>query len=349
MSISAMTAVAWRRWVKLSSIALLMLVPPAIAAAAPQPDKPKVEVTVGVLNSLAEGVTFIAMDKGYFASEGLDVKLVKFHNTADMIAPLSSGQLDIASGAPTLGFFNAVLRGLPLKLVADKGRDSPGHGFNAIVVRSDLVSSGKVKSIADLKGLKVATPSRHSPMEIPLDTALKGAGLSLKDVRLEQLTFPNMIAAFSSKAIDAALMIEPFIDIAVRRKVGDRFLGFDQIEPNFQMAGVIYGPAFTKNKPDAAKRWMVGYIRGIRDYITMTESPAGKAKLAALLRKYTHSFQNLGDMQSIVFPGFDPNGYLNMKTIKDNIDWYAAHDLLEKKPQVADLVDYRFGCFPRRR
>jgi NitT/TauT family transport system substrate-binding protein len=328
----------WTRMVVAAVAAIAIAAPAAWAQAGRAP----VDVTVGVLDSLAEAVTFIALDKGYFQAEGLEVKLVKFANTADMVAPLSSGQLDVASGAPTLGFFNGALRGLPLKLVADKGRNSLGHGFNAIVVRKDLIDSGRVKSVADLKGLKIATPSRHSPMEIQLDIALKKAGLKLDDVVLEQLNFPNMTAAFASKIMDAGLMIEPFVVTAVRRGVAVRFLGADEIERDFQMAGVIYGPEFTGKKPDAARRWLAAYVRGVRDYLAAIKTEAGRQELAALLAKYTNSFRDPASMESVVFPGFDPDGYLNLKTVKDSIDWYSERGLLKSKPPLADLVDYTY-------
>src|SRR3569623_1887358 len=54
-------------------------------------------VKVGVLDSLSEAPTFVALDKGYFREEGLDVRFERFPNTADMVAPLSTGQLDVAS------------------------------------------------------------------------------------------------------------------------------------------------------------------------------------------------------------------------------------------------------------
>lgn len=323
------------------AVAMAMLVAPVSGAMA-QSGEGSVEVTVGVLDSLAEAVTFIALDRGYFEAEGLNVKLVKFANTADMVAPLSNGQLDVASGAPTLGFFNGVLRGLPLKLVADKGRNSPGHGFNAIVVRKDLIESGKVTSVSDLKGLKIATPSRHSPMEIQLDIALKKAGLKLDDVSLEQLSFPNMTAAFGSKIIDAGLMIEPFVAIASRRGVGTRFLGVDKIAPDFQMAAVIYGPEFAGTKAEAAKRWMVGYVRGVRDYLAAVNDQTKRSELFAVLAKYTTTFKDPAMLQAVVFPGFDADGYLNLETVKDNIDWYAAHELLRRKPTVTEFVDYTY-------
>jgi NitT/TauT family transport system substrate-binding protein len=299
-------------------------------------------VKVGVLDSLSEAPTFIALDKGYFRDEGLDVRFERFQNTADMVAPLSTGQLDVASGAPTLGLYNGALRGLPYKLVADKGRNSKAHGFNAIVVRKDLIDSGRVKTAADLKGLKVATPSRHSPMEFQLELALKPAGLKLEDVTLEQLNFPNMIAAFSSKVIDAALLIEPFVALASRRGVGTRLIGVDEIYPDFQIAGIIYGPEFIKRSPEAAKRWMVGYVRGIRDYLDAAEGRMPKDELLASLARHTTNFKDPAALANVVFPGFSPDGYLHQKTITDSIDWYMSRGLLRTKPQLADMIDYQF-------
>ena len=318
------------------AIALLAMVPCLAWSQTPM------VVRVGVLDSLAEAPTFIALDKGYFREEGLDVRIERFKNTADMVAPLSAGQIDVASGAPTLGLYNGALRGLPYRLVADKGRNSVSHGFNAIVVRKDLVDSGKVKTMADLKGMKVGTPSRHSPMEFQLDLALRKSGLKLEDVTLEQLSFPNMVAALTSKVIDAGLLIEPFVGLTAKRNVGVRLIGADEIYPDFQIAGIIYGPEFAKSQPEAAKRWMVGYIRGVRDYLDAASGKKPKDELLASLAKHTTAFKDPSVLQAVVFPGFNPDGYLHTKTITDSIDWYHARGLLKEKPKVADLVDYQF-------
>lgn len=334
----AHTTAGWRRagaWIACATAALL-------AASAARAQTTPVTVNVGTLDSLADVVTYVGMEKGYYKDEGLVINLVKFGNTADMVAPLSTGQLDVASGAPTLGYFNGATRGLALKLVADKGRNSAGHGFNAIMVRKDLIDSGKVKTVADLRGLKIATPSLHSPFEIILEAALKKASLKLEDVDLQQLGFPNMMAAFATQVIDGSLMIEPFVGLTVRRGVAVRFLGADEVAPDFQMAGVIYGPAFTEKKSEAATRWLAAYVRSIRDYLDATGTPAGRSELAALLVKYTTTFKDPSAIETVVFPGFSPDGYLNTTTIKENIDWYADRGLLKTKPQIADLVDYTF-------
>jgi NitT/TauT family transport system substrate-binding protein len=325
-----------------AALALVLGIAGMTGVAYAQDTKAPTVVRVGVLNSLAEVVTFMAMEKGYFKEEGLDVRLEKFSNTADMVAPLSSGQIDIASGAPTLGLFNGALRGLPFRLVADKGRNSKNHGFNAIIVRKDLIDSGKVKTAADLKGLKVATASLHSPMEQQLEIALQKVGLSNKDVTIENLGFPDMITALNNKAIDAALMIEPFVAIASKRGVGVRFMGVDDIAPDFQIAGIIYGPEFVAKHPEAAKRWMVGYLKGVRAYLDAVDGNGNKDEVFEALKNHTTNFKDRSALAGVVYPGFNPDGYLNLETIKSSIDWYAEKGLLKAKPKISDLVDYQY-------
>ncbi|MGE4339316.1 MAG: ABC transporter substrate-binding protein [Pigmentiphaga sp.] len=299
-------------------------------------------VRVGILNSLSEVPSLLAYERGYFREQGIDVQFERFQNTADMVVPLSSGQIDVASGAPTLGFLNASLRGLPFKLVADKGRNSKGHGFNALVVRKELVDNGTVKTLADLKGLSVASPSRNSPMEFQLDIALRSVGLELEDIRIEQLTFPSMLSAMDNGAVDAALLIEPFVANASQRNIGVRLLGFDETSPDFQIAGLIYGPSFVEKNPDLASKWMIGYIRGVRDYLEIVESGQFDEETLAALGKHLAIFKNPAALEAVVFPGFNPDGYLHVQTISDSIEWYMTRGLLKSKPNVDDLVDYQY-------
>ena len=306
------------------------------------PKQPLTEVRVGILNSLAEAPTFLADERGYFREEGIKIGFVRFDNTADMSTPMITGDLDVASGAPTLGLLNGSLRGLQFKLVADKGRNSKGHGFNAIVVRKELIDSGRVKTIADLKGLKVASPSRNSPMEFQLDTALRASGSKLEDVSIEQMGFPSMLQALSNKAVDAALLIEPFVANASKRQIAIRLLGFDETSPNFQIAGIIYAPEFVKRKPEIANKWMVAYLRGVRDYLDAIEGRSSRQEMFTALGKQIPTFKDPVALANVVFPGFDPDGYLHLPTIVDSIDWYSSRGLLQQKPKLADLVDYQY-------
>jgi NitT/TauT family transport system substrate-binding protein len=306
------------------------------------PLSPPVAVKVGVLDSLGEAPIFIAVKRGYFEAEGLKVELVSFADTATMVAPLSAGQVDVGVGAPTAGFFNAVARGIPLKLVGDKGRNSAGHGFNALVIRKDLVESGKVKTLADIKGLKIGPPSRLSPVEIELDVGLRKVGLSLEDVVIEQVAFPEMIAAMGSKALDGAMMIEPLIALSVANGVAVRFMGVDEMYPDYQVAGVLYGASFPKESAEAAKRWMVAYVRGIRDFHEALKERGAKWEEVVDQLVANTRVKNRQVYERVAMPGFDADGYLNLETISASIDWFEKRGVVKTKPALESFVDYQY-------
>ena len=75
------------------------------------------------------------------------------------MGPLGTGDLDVGSGTVAVGIYNAVSRGVALRVVADKGSMRPGYGYEGLLVRKDLVDSGRYKNFADLKGMKIAVGS----------------------------------------------------------------------------------------------------------------------------------------------------------------------------------------------
>ena len=50
------------------------------------------------------------------------------------------------------------LRGIRIKIVADKASSSPGYGATKILVRKDLVESGRYREPKDLKGKRIGVP-----------------------------------------------------------------------------------------------------------------------------------------------------------------------------------------------
>jgi len=85
-----------------------------------------VAVTVGAAGTTSDAPIYIADKKGYFNDEGLAVKVTDFRSAADMVAPLGTGELDVGAGSASAGLYNAVLRGVRIKIVADKASPPPG-------------------------------------------------------------------------------------------------------------------------------------------------------------------------------------------------------------------------------
>ena len=57
------------------------------------------KVNVAISNSTGDFAILIAIKKGYFAEEGLDVNGIVFDSGGKMIAPLGSGEIDVATGS----------------------------------------------------------------------------------------------------------------------------------------------------------------------------------------------------------------------------------------------------------
>lgn len=103
-------------------------------------------------------------------------------------APLGAGQLDVGGGNGSPALFNAIARGIELKIVANKASMPPGYGYTAILVRKALYDSGKVRSVRDLRGLKIA---ESAPASNLLAYTLDKYGMTFNDVQPVVLGVPR--------------------------------------------------------------------------------------------------------------------------------------------------------------
>jgi NitT/TauT family transport system substrate-binding protein len=107
-------------------LALASALTASIACAAP-PSPPVDRVSVAELGVSSDAAIYIGIQKGYFAEQRIDVDRQHFNAAGDIVTELSTGSLDVASGAPGAGFFNALANAIPLKIVASNQRFEPGR------------------------------------------------------------------------------------------------------------------------------------------------------------------------------------------------------------------------------
>ena len=148
----------------------------------------------------------------------------------DPLAQLRRGRCRL--GTTSAGLYNAVERGIGIKIVSDKARNTKDYSFEAIMVRSDLIDSGKVKSLKDFKGLKVAISAKGNSEDALVNYALTKNGLSIKDIDPVFLGFPNQIAAYANKGIDASLTVEPTVTKLLQLGFAKKLITADEIDPD---------------------------------------------------------------------------------------------------------------------
>lgn len=308
---------------------------------AEKPLSPPVAVKVGVLRAATEAPIFIAVEKGFFSAEGLNVELLDFAGGAEMVASLASGEIDVGGGSSSAGLINAIQRALDMKIVADRGKATKGFGIGALAVRKDLVESGAYKGYSDLKGKTVAGNVPASSAEFLVHQALKQGNLKPEDVNYVTMPFPNIPAAFANKSVDAAIFPEPFLTTAIERGFALRVKTFDEIYPDYQVSILMYSPKFSGQKTEAARRFAVGYLKGIRAYKDAFEKNQGKGEVISVITKYT-TLKDPALVERILPAGFDGDGRVSIKSLDDEQDWYLQRGYIKEKIDYKKAVDYQF-------
>jgi NitT/TauT family transport system substrate-binding protein len=305
------------------------------------------EVKIGVARTLSDAGYYIADAKGFFREEGVDVSITGFNSAAQMIAPLGTGDLDVGGGTVSAGFYNAVGRGILIKIVADQASIKPGYGYSSLMVRKDLVDSGRYKTFADLKGMKVAIGAPGTGTASALNEALKKGGLRYGDVEVVYIGFPEHLPTYRNKGIDASITNEPTMTRAIEEGVAVRVAGNDVTYPNQQTAVTFYSDRFIKDRRDVAERFMRAYIRGVRLYNDALKDGrlAGpKAdEVIAILVKYT-TIKDAGMFRRMIPSYVDPDGEVNVASLGKDLDFFRELGLIEKKDvSVEGVVDASFA------
>jgi NitT/TauT family transport system substrate-binding protein len=131
---------------------------------------------------------------------GLPCKLRKFSGWPELKETLMSGRIEAAYMLAPL-VMDLVNAGIPLKIV------SLGHRSGAVImVRTD----SPYRRFADLRGLRIAIPSRFAVDDLFLRRMLAREGMRAGDVRIFEMAPPDMPPALYANAIDADCTGEPF-------------------------------------------------------------------------------------------------------------------------------------------
>ena len=322
-------------------IAVLLVLLTAGLAGLPSAAQTLATVKVASAGIASDIGFFLAHKKGYFRAEGLNVELTQLANSPQMIGPLGRGQLDVGAGTVAVGLYNAVERDIALRAVADKGSMRLGYGFSGLLVRKDLVDSGRYKGFKDLKGMKIAVGTFGSANSSAVNEALKRGGLAWADATMVELAFPQHLVAHANKAVDASMTNEPTTTEAVKQGVAVRVAGNDEIYPNQQTAVVLYSEPFMRQRPQVAHKFMRAYIKAVREYndALMDGRIAGPNadEVVAILTEYTF-IKDPKTHRSITPAAIEPNGRMSLEGLRNDLAFFKERKLLQDPSMTVERI-----------
>lgn len=136
------------------------------------------------------------------AAKGQTIKWIEFPAGPQMLEALNAGSIDFGTtGAPPPIFAQAA--GIDLVYV---GAEPAPIASEALIVRAESA----LRTVADLKGRKVAF-QKGSGSHLLLVSALRRAGLSMRDIRPVYLAPSEARAAFTGGSIDAWVVWDPYL------------------------------------------------------------------------------------------------------------------------------------------
>jgi NitT/TauT family transport system substrate-binding protein len=331
--------ILWRRALQAATM-LLVLAGLGRSAGATEPTK----VSVAVLYLTSDAGIFIGIERGYFAEQGIQVELSRTTSLADATALLATNKLDVGTGGATPGLFNAFRRGVEAQIVTDKSNQlPPGEQSGGILVRRDLLESGEVKTVADLKGRRIAVNNIQSTSLNYIVRALAQASLGRDDVKLVEMPFSQVIPALEKKAIDAALIYTPLNQTIERmqlaRALPEAQLAVTSKGDSFNI--MLYSDGFSKT--DAAKRFMVAHLKAQRDYLRAVQGKADMGAVCGIIHKYVAALP--ANCAGMSFTGINPEGGVNVKSLERYQEEWLKLDLLKEPIDITKHVNLEFARY----
>lgn len=279
---------------------------------------------------------YVALDRGYFRDEGLDVELVPANVTSDAIVMLATNQVEIGGFGPDL-VFNAMEQGVGIKMLASAAVFAAGTRASGLVVRQDLIDSGAYHRPADLKGRKIAVSAAQSQFYVELTLARDG--LQAGDVVFTRLANADMVAALANGAVDAAWEVEPLIGAIQTQKVGTLIATGLEALPGGMPWIVFESPRFAETDLTTRTAFMRAYLRGLRDfYHAFNRNDGPRTPVIDSLAIHT-SVHDPVVLERVGMHTVDPNAALDLAILDRYQDYYLNTDNQLRRVDLTEFVD----------
>lgn len=302
--------------------------------------KEKTKVSLGMLRLTSSAPLFIAMDKGFFAEEGIEIEPQWFDAAHPIAVSTASSKVDVGATGITASLYNMAAKGQKLGIVADKGREQKGYSSSALLVTTDNYNAG-VKSLKDLKGKRIGITQKGSTFHYMLGRMLETQGMSLNDVEIVPLSkLSAVMAALESKQIDGCILNEPNITKVQKAGYGKLVVQVGDVIP-YQTSAIFYSPDFMKNK-DAAVRFMRAYNKACNYYYEAAVEMKDAKKLEEVVNIVAKYVKAPAEDIKAGLPYIDKDGKLLVSDIATQIKWYTDNKMITGTLDAKDVANTSF-------
>lgn len=297
----------------------------------------KTPVKLGMLRLTSSAPLFIAMDKGYFAEQNIEIQPEWFDAAHPIAVATASSKVDVGATGITASLFNMAAGGQQLAIVADKGREEKGFPSSALVANTDAYNNG-FTSLERIKGKRIGITQNGSTFHYMIGRMLEEKGLTLDDVELVPLgKVSAVMAALESKQIDGAILNEPNITKMQNAGTAKLIVQVGDVIP-YQTSAIFFSPEFIKNE-DAGVRFLKAYNKACNYYYDAAIAKTDPQKLDEVIGIIAKYVKAPAEDIKTGLPYIDRDGKLMADDIKTQIDWYSSHGMMQGQLDAAKVAN----------
>ncbi len=308
----------------------------AVAGAARAEDT----VVIGSVPGIAAAGTYIADAKGYFKDVGIKVTIADLASAADAMASLATNQFQVVEGGYSAGYWNALAKNFPIITAFERGSRPTNHEF---VISP---SNDTIKTIADLKGKSLAVNAPGSLTIYEAGKMLESAGLTIKDVDIKYMPFPQMGIAIKNGAVDAAEDIPPFINVAKDQGLMKGIGAIDATLTPYPISSIAYqiNTDWAAKNRLVSQKFFVAILRGTRDYCQAYHHGPNRDEILDIMVKYK-VMSDRALLDRIPWQGRNPTGHMDDGTVLDIQDWFFKQGMITQKFEAGRLIDQSYADY----
>jgi NitT/TauT family transport system substrate-binding protein len=270
---------------------------------------------------------WVTKEAGFFKKHGLDLDLIFIDGSSRGIQTLISGSIPLTSAVGT-AVINGKLAGGDIAIINSLINTLPYYVFG----------KAEIKSPEDLKGRSAAMHIPGTAADFALRLALKGIGLSLKDIKGVTVGgAPARVTAVASGQLDftvgtegekirgETLGLKPIIDMA-------------KLNIPFQFTCTVATRRTIRENPDMVQRMVRAMAEGVHYYKNNKES------VVKIMQKYARgpSRTFFEEVYESSMPLLVEDTYPTLEGLKNTLEIQASLDPKAANAKVEDFVDLRF-------
>ena len=303
-------------------------------------------IKVAITKLLSYPSVPIAIERGYFAEEGLEAKMVYFESAEPMAVALASGDVDFGVSGLSAAFYTLASLG-QIRVLASSAMEQPGF-YNLVFLGSNKAYDAGLTSAHAIPGHSFGVTQIGTSLQYSLGLLAEKDRFSMTDVAIRPLhAIPNVVTALSGGQIDSAVLPAtpalPLLDRGVIKLLG----WVSDLAPGWMGAVAFTSTKAANEKSDVVRRFTNAYRKGSRDYHDAFASKDNKrqdgpatAAMLTLLSKFTGIPEPLIDRAP---PYLDGEGRVVMADLAHQIAWYKSQNMMKADVRPEDFVDKRYA------